>query len=178
MPEIKSSPPKDRTGIIAIIKVLQHFGIKDLQTIYDKNPETDNQLDWKKLQKLAKKYNVNSTVIRPTVDEMRVVEYPAIAKMNDGAYIAVGSMNEEVVLAIDPRETKPKAIPLKEFLESWSNEMLIFSASLTWSYIKKQYNLDWFLKVIKRYKKSLFEVLTASFFIQLMGIVFRSSPKS
>lgn len=172
MPEIKSSPPKDRTGIIAIIKVLQHFGIKDLQTIYDKNPETDNQLDWKKLQKLAKKYNVNSTVIRPTVDEMRVVEYPAIAKMNDGAYIAVGSMNEEVVLAIDPRETKPKAIPLKEFLESWSNEMLVFSASLSWSYIKKQYNLDWFLKVIKRYKKSLFEVLTASFFIQLMGIVF------
>ncbi|MBR4153103.1 MAG: peptidase domain-containing ABC transporter [Selenomonadaceae bacterium] len=172
MPENKAVPPPDRTGIISLIKVLQHFGVKELQAIYEKNPETDKQLDWKKLQKLAKKYNINSQVIHPTLDEMREIEYPAIAKMNDGGYIAVGSMNEEVILAIDPRENKPKAIPIKGFLESWSNELLIFSAEFSWTYIKKQYNLDWFLKVIKRYKKPLIEILIASFFLQLMGIVF------
>ncbi len=172
MPENKSVPPPDRTGIISLIKVLQHFGVKELQAIYEKNPETDSQLNWEKLQKLAKKYNINSQVIHPTVDEMREIEYPAIARMTDGGYIAVGSMNEEVILAIDPRENKPKAIPIKEFLESWANDLLIFSAAFSWTYIKKQYNLDWFLKVIKRYKKPLGEVLIASFFIQLMGIVF------
>ena len=172
MPENKSLPPKNRTGVISIIKILQHFGVKDLQKIYDRNPETDEQLDWKKLQKLAKKYNISSTVIRPTVDEMREIEYPVIAKMNDGAYIAIGSSNEEVVLAIDPRESKPKAIPMKEFLEGWSNEMLIFSASFSWAYFKKQYNIDWFLSVVKRYKKPLFEVVFSSFFIQIMAIVF------
>ncbi|MBE8952242.1 MAG: type I secretion system permease/ATPase, partial [Quinella sp. 1Q7] len=172
MPQNKAAPPPDRTGIVSLIKVLQHFGVKNLQEIYEKNPETDNQLDWKKLQKLAKKYNINTTVIRPTVDEMREIEYPAIAKMNDGGYIAIGSMNDEVILAIDPRENKPKAIPIKEFLESWSSELLIFSASLSWTYIKKQYNLDWFLRVIKRYKKPLIEILIASLFIQVMGIVF------
>ena len=173
MPENKSSPPKNRTGIISLIKVLQHFGVKDLQKIYDQNPETDEQLQtWEKLQKLAKKYKVQSTIVRPTVDEMREIEYPAIAKMNDGAYIAIGSMNEEVILAIDPRENKPIAIPMKQFLESWSNELLIFSASFNWAYIKKKYNLDWFLKVVKRYKRPLLEVLAASFFIQLMALVF------
>ena len=143
-----------------------------MQAIYEKNPETDDKLNWKKLQKLAKKYEINSSVIHPTVDEMREIEYPAIAKMTDGGYIAVGSMNDEVILVIDPRENRPKAIPIKEFLESWTSEMLIFSAELSWTYIKKQYNLDWFLKVVKRYKKPLIEVLVASFFIQLMGIVF------
>ncbi len=172
MPQNKAAPPPDRTGIISLIKVLQHFGVKNLQEIYEKNPETDSQFDWKKMQKLAKKYNISTTVIRPTVDEMREIEYPAIAKMNDGGYIAIGSMNDEVILAIDPRENKPKAIPIKEFLESWSNELLIFSASFSWTYIKKQYNLDWFLKIIKRYKKPLSEVLVASLFIQVMGIVF------
>ena len=172
MPENKSLPPKNRTGVISIIKILQHFGVKDLQKIYDRNPETDEQLDWKKLQKLAEKYNISSTVIRPTVDELREIEYPVVAKMNDGAYIAIGSSNEEVVLAIDPRESKPKAIPMKEFLEGWSNEMLIFSASFSWTYFKKQYNIDWFLSVVKRYKKPLFEVVFSSFFIQVMAIVF------
>ena len=172
MPENRAVPPPDRTGIISLIKILQHFGVKELQAIYEKNPETDDKLNWEKLQKLAKKYNINSTVIHPTVDEMREVEYPAIARMNDGGYIAVGSMNDEVILAIDPRENKPKAIPIKEFLESWSNELLIFSAAFSWTYFKKQYNVDWFLKVVKRYKKPLFEVMAASFFVQLMGIVF------
>lgn len=172
MPEIKSSPPKDRTGIISMIKILQHFGVKDLQKVYDENPATDDQLNWDILQKLAKKYKVNSTVIRPTVDEFREVEYPTIAKMTDGAYIAIGSTNEEVILAIDPRESKPLAIPMKKFLESWSNEMMVFSASFSWAYIKKQYNIDWALRVVKRYKKSLGEVLVASFFAQSMGIVF------
>ena len=163
MPENNSSPPKNRTGIVSIIKILQHFGAKDLQKIYDQNPETDEQLDWNKLKKLAKKYNINSTIIRPTVDEMREIEYPVIAKMNDGAYIAIGSTNEEVVLAIDP---------MKEFLESWSNELMIFSASFSWTYFKKRYNVEWFLKVVRRYKKPLLEVVAASFFTQLMGIVF------
>lgn len=172
MAQNKATPPPDRTGIISIIKVLQHFGVKGLQEIYEKNPETDDQLNWEKFKKLAKKYRINAMVVRPTVDEMREIEYPAIAKMNDGGYIAIGSMNDEVILAIDPRENKPKAIPIKDFLESWSNELLIFSAALSWTYIKKQYNLDWFLKVIKRYKKSLGEILIASLFIQLMGIVF------
>lgn len=172
MPENKSAPPKNRTGVVSIIKVLQHFGVKDLQKIYEQNPETDEQLNWEKLQKLAKKYNIGSNLIRPTVDELREIEYPAVAKMTDGAYIALGSANDEVVLAIDPRENKPQAIPIKEFLESWTNELLIFSAALSWTYFKKRYNVDWFLRVLKRYKKPLGEVLAASFFLQLMGIGF------
>ena len=172
MPENKSSPPKDRTGIISMIKVLQHFGVKDLQKIYDENPETDDRLDWGKLQKLAKKYKVTSTVIRPAIDELREIEYPVIAKMSDGAYIAIGSMNDEVVLAIDPRENKPQAIQMKKFLQNWSREMLIFSAAFNWTYIKKKYNFDWFWKVIKRYKKHLLEVVAASLFIQVMALVF------
>ena len=171
MPENKL-PPKNRTGVVSLIKILQHFGVKDLQKIYDTNPETDEQLDWKKLKKLAKKYKIDATTIRPTTDELREVEYPVIVKMKDGAYMAVGSLNEEVVLAIDPRESKPKALPMKEFLDGWLGDMMIFSAAFSWTFFKKRYNVDWFMKVVKRYKKSLFEVVTASFFIQLMGIVF------
>ena len=172
MPENKSSPPKNRTGIVSIIKVLQHFGVKDLQKVYDENPDTDEQLDWERLQKVAKKYNISSHLIHPTVDELREIEYPAVAKMVDGAFIAIGSANDEVILAIDPRENKPQAIPIKQFLESWSGDLLVFSAALSWTYFKKRYNVDWFLRVYKRYKRSLIEILTASFFLQLMGIGF------
>ena len=170
MPENKTSPAANRTGVISIIKVLQHYGAKDLEKIFKENTLTDDKATWDKLRKIAKKYGVKSTLIRPTADELREVNYPAVAKMNDGAYIAIGSANDEVVLAIDPRESKPLALPIKEFLESWSNELLIFSAAFSWTYFKKRFNIDWFFKVIGHYKQPLGEVLTASLFLQLMGI--------
>ena len=166
----KNSPPQDRTGVISIIKILQHYGVKDLEKIYNDNPETDDKLDWNKLQKIAGKYKVKSTLIRPTVDELREIEYPAVAKMNDGSYLTVGSANDEVLLVIDPKQNKALALPTKDFLESWSNELLIFSAAFSWTYFKKRYNVEWFLKVLAHYKKPLGEVLAASFFLQLMGI--------
>ncbi len=170
MPEQGSPNINNRTGIISIIKVLQHFGLKDPQKVFDSHKETDDKIGWENLQKLAGKYNVKSTLIRPTADELREIEYPAVAKMNDGAYITIGSANDEVVLLIDPRDTKPTAMPMKEFLDSWSNELLIFSASFSWTYFKKRYNVSWFTKVLSHYKKPLIEVLIASFFLQLMGI--------
>ncbi len=170
MPENQSSPAANRTGVISIIKILQHYGVKDLEKVFKENPLTDDKADWEKLKKIAKKYNVKSTMIRPTVDELREIEYPAVAKMNDGAYIAIGSANDEVLLIIDPRQNKPIALPIKDFLESWSNELLVFSAAFSWTYFKKRFNVDWFLKVIGHYKKPLGEVLTSSLFLQLMGI--------
>ncbi len=170
MPENNKTPAGQRTGVIAIIKVLQHFGVKDLDKIFTSNPETDDNVDWKKLQKIAKKHGVKSTLIRPTVEELREVNYPAVAKMNNGSYFAVGGANDEVVLLIDPMQNKAVAMPIKDFLESWSNELLTFSAAFTWSYFKKRFSVDWFEKVIIRYKKPLGEVLIASLFLQLMGI--------
>ncbi len=172
MPQNKSAPPPNRTGIVSLIKVLQHFGVKDLQAIYDKYPDTDDKLTWDKLIKIARKHRIRAFLIQPNIEEFRELEYPLIAKMVDGAYIAIGSANDEVVLAIDPRENRPKAIPIKEFKESWANELLIFSAAFSWDYIKKRYNIDWFMKVILHYKKPLIEVLIAMLFLQFMGIGF------
>ncbi len=170
MPENKTSPLENRTGVFSLIKVLQHFGVKDLEKIFEENPDTDDKLTWQKLRKIARKYSIRTSVIRPTVEELREVPFPAMVKMTDGSYAAVGTINDEVVLMIDPRQQKAIAVPVKEFLETWNNEILVFSASLSWTYFKKRYNLAWFWRVFLRYKKPLLEVLAASFFLQLMGI--------
>ena len=170
MPDKQTSSIENRTGVFSIIKILQHYGAKDLEKIFQDNPETDDKITWKKLQKIAKKHRISSSVTRPTVEELREIQYPVIAKMTDGSFVPVGSINDEVALVIDPRQQKAVAIPLKEFLESWTNDFLVFSASFSWEYFRKRYNLDWFWKVMVRYKKPLIEVMIALFFLQLMGI--------
>lgn len=170
MPDKKTSPFENRTGVFSMIKILQHFGIKNLEEIYKKHSETDDKLNWDKLQKIAKKHRIRSNLVRPTVEELREVNYPVIAKLTDGSYVPVGSINDEVALVIDPKQQKAVAIPIKTFLEIWTNDFLVFSASFSWDYFKKRYNIDWFMQVMIRYKKPLSEVLAGSFFLQLMGI--------
>ena len=170
MPEKKTSPFANRTGVVSMVKVLQHFGVKNVEKILEKNPDTDDRVDWQKLTSIAKKHRIKSVVIRPTIDEFREIEFPAIARMHDGSYLTIGSANDETLLAIDPRETKPIAIPVKDFLDAWSSELMTFSASLSWDYFKKRYSVDWIYKVVVRYRKPLIEVLIATFFLQLMGI--------
>ena len=170
MPKKKAFALENRTGIYALIRILQHFGVKDLEKIYKKYSDTDDNLTWGRLQKIAKKYRIKTNTMRPTVEELREVEYPVVAKMTDGTYLAVGTINDEVALVIDPRQQKAVAIPLRDFLDGWTNEFLLFSASWSWDYFKKRYNVDWFLKVMAHYKRSLFEVVMGSFFLQLMGL--------
>ena len=162
---------ENRTAIISLVKILQHYGVKNVQKILKKHENVfDFELEWRELRGIAQKYRIKGAMIRPTIDELREVEYPAIAKMNDGAFVTIGSANDEVVLMLDPRQKKPTAMSVKQFVEAWSNEMMTFTPSLSWAFIKKKYNLDFFFMVFKRYKKSLFEVLVGTFFLQLMGI--------
>ena len=165
------TPKSDRTAIISLVRILQHFGVKDLQKVIDDNPEKDNEIDWKRISKIAKKYRVDSDVIRPTADELREIALPAMAKMNDGTFVTIAVITQESVFVIDPRVNKAVVLTIKDFLASWNNEMLTFSAKLNWAYFKKKYCIDWFMHVIMAYRRSLYEVLTASFFLQAMGIV-------
>ena len=171
MPEMILDDRENKTGAIALAKVLQHFGIeKDLDVFVQKHYHQDRELTWEELIKIARKDRIRGRVVRPTADELREIELPAMARMANGTYVVVVVCNDEAVYLLDPRLDHPMALSQKQFLEAWSNELLIFSASLSWDYFKKKYNLPWFLRVMAHYKNYLYEVLTGSFFLQLMGI--------
>ncbi len=171
MPEDISEKRKNQTGVICIAKVLEHYGTKvDLAEFVKKHENKNRELSWEELQKVCRKHMVRGNMLRPTADELREVELPAIARMASGTYVVIAVCNDEAVFLLDPRVDHPVALSQKQFLEAWGNELLVFSAKYSWDYFKKKYNLPWFMRVIMHYKRYLYEVLAASFFLQLMGI--------
>ena len=164
-------PAQYQTGVISLLKILSHFGTKLKEDEFLKtHTEKDKDISWDILSKIAKKHKLRSEHLRPTEGELREIPLPAMAQMVDGSYVNVIMINDEVVYLIDIRLGKPIALPFKKFLEAWNGDMLVFSTTLNWAYFKKRYNLDWFMKVILKYKRPLKEVLAASFFLQIMGI--------
>ncbi len=171
MPELTSDNRKNKTGILSLMKILQNFGVsKDYKAFVQKYQTPGRELSWEELIKIAKKDRIRGRVVRPTADELREIELPAIARMANGTYVVIIVCNDEAVYLLDPRMDHPMALSQKQFLEAWSNELLIFSAKFSWDYFKKKYNLPWFFRVIAYYKRYLYEVLAGAFFLQLMGI--------
>ena len=159
------------TGMICLAKILTHFGTRlDEPKFVKQHERSDQALLWDDLRKTARHYHLRSQLLHATLDELREIPVPAIAKMKSGTYVVIVVNNDEAVYLIDPRLQQPVALAQKQFADAWSGEVLIFSARYSFAYFKKKYNLDWFLRVIAHYKRYLGEVMLAAFFLQLMGI--------
>lgn len=71
MPDIQQekTPQDNLTGVISLVKIIQHFGIEiNAEEFVRQNGSKEQELSWDELRRLAKKHRVNAHLIRPTGD--------------------------------------------------------------------------------------------------------------
>lgn len=102
---------------------------------------------------------------------------PAIAKTKDGDYIILARIAEEdgvptKVLVQDLREQTPKTLSAEEFNSLWSGEVIFLSRRLgIRESLQQKFDISWFIPSLIKYRKLFGEVLIASFFLQLFGLI-------
>ncbi len=102
---------------------------------------------------------------------------PAIAKTKDGDYIILARIAEEdgvptKVLVQDLREQTPKTLSADEFNALWSGEVIFLSRRLgIRESLQQKFDISWFIPSLIKYRKLFGEVLIASFFLQLFGLI-------
>jgi subfamily B ATP-binding cassette protein HlyB/CyaB len=102
---------------------------------------------------------------------------PAIAKTKEGDYIILARIAEEdgvptKVLVQDLREQTPKTLSADEFNSLWSGEVIFLSRRLgIRESLQQQFDISWFIPSLIKYRKLFGEVLIASFFLQLFGLI-------
>lgn len=158
------------TAVASLVKVLQHFGVEIDAEAFVKEHAKD-EISWESLTKLARQHHIRARVSKPTMEELREVELPAMTRMMDGTYVVVAVAGDDVVYLLDPRQAQPVVLSSAQFAEVWGKELLLFSGAFSWDYFKKRYNAEWFAQVFLHYKRYFYEVLAASFFLMLMGVM-------
>jgi subfamily B ATP-binding cassette protein HlyB/CyaB len=102
---------------------------------------------------------------------------PAIAKTQEGDYIILARIAEEdgvptKVLVQDLREQTPKTLSVDEFNLLWSGEVIFLSRRLgIRESLQQKFDISWFIPSLIKYRKLFGEVLIASFFLQLFGLI-------
>lgn len=167
----KVNPGQADTGLQCLIAVANTLGVSvdrtKINALYEDKPVMDTEV----LLKSAKTLKLEARRIRVNHVELTEVRSPAIAVMDEGRYIVIGSNNSKHILLFDPTVGRTETVLLEEFLKHWSGEIVTIEKPFSVKNLLNQYNLPWFIPAILKYKKVFIEVLLASFFLQLFGII-------
>ena len=131
----------------------------------------DTSFTWDAAIRFARRCKFHATLHTITFDELKEMPTPAVIRFQSGKYALLGVHSDEVVFFLDVERDQPLAMPVTQFREVWTGEVLVLTPKLTWKALREKYNLDWFYEVIWHYRRLFGEVLVASFFLQAMGIL-------
>jgi len=164
------SQPCD-SGLKCLVAVANSLGVAvdedKICSSYGSKAIMDREL----LIKAIKVLGLKVKILRPQEQELDKISVPAIATKKDGTYVVIGRNNGKQILVFDPQSGRPETILLEEFFLFWNGEMLTVKRPFSLKEAGRQFNLAWFIPVMLRYKRFFIEVLLASFFLQLFGLL-------
>ncbi len=96
---------------------------------------------------------------------------PALTCMRDGSFLVAAKFADGKLMIQDPLGGVPKLIEQAEFESIWTGELILLSRRANVAELARTFDIRWFLTAVHRYRRVLGEVLVASFFLQLLGLV-------
>ena len=95
---------------------------------------------------------------------------PAIASLRDGGFMVLAKATEDKVLVQSP-QTGPALMTREEFVAVWDGGLISMARRAGLADVARRFDITWFLGAIHKYRRLLGEVLVASFFLQLFGLI-------
>ena len=98
MSEKRADLPIGMTGLISLLSIFGHFGIKtDQKDFLKENEANKKDITIKQIMDISKKRTLRAEHLKPTADELREIELPVIARMNNGCYVVIAARTDEAV---------------------------------------------------------------------------------
>jgi len=123
------------------------------------------------LLRAAKHLGLKAGVLKTQWSKLPGMPFPAIAKRTDGHYVVLAKIEGDKALIQDPVEGRPLVLSREQFESAWTGELLLFTKRANLRLQDLKFDFTWFIPAIVKYRKFLGEVLVASFFLQLFGLL-------
>lgn len=118
----------------------------------------------------AKKCGLKAKVGRFYLSKTDQNELPAILFDNKGGFLLAAKKQDQKLLVQDPAEQKPKLVDEKWLAENGFDGVILCRKVERLLEDSAKFGFGWFFDTIKKYKKYVFDVLIASFFIQILAL--------
>ena len=96
---------------------------------------------------------------------------PAIASLRDGGFMLIAKASKDKVLVQSPLAPKPALMSRAELNAVWDRGLILMTRRAGLQDLARRFDVTWFLGAIQKYRHLLYEVLIASFFLQMFALV-------
>jgi subfamily B ATP-binding cassette protein HlyB/CyaB len=119
----------------------------------------------------AKDLKLKARALTTHWDRLAKTPLPALVERTDGSFLVLAGIVDEKALIQDPKIGRPQLIARSEFETQWSGRLIALARRASLGNLAGAFDVTWFLQAIAKYRAILSEVLVASFFLQLLGLV-------
>ena len=119
----------------------------------------------------AKEFQLKARLLDSDWERLAKTPLPAIGEHKDGSFFILGKVSENGALIHDPVIGRPSVLPRAEFEAMWTGRVLLATRRGELGDLFRRFDVTWFLQAMHKYRRLLGEVLVASFFLQLFGLV-------
>ncbi len=96
---------------------------------------------------------------------------PAVAECKDGKFLILGQLTDDKAVVQSPSVGGPQLLSRAEFEANWTGRLVLMTRRASLTELARRFDITWFLQAMHKYRRLLGEVLIASFFLQLFGLV-------
>ena len=128
-------------------------------------------LDETDLLRAARRFPVKARAHRSSFERLAKTPLPALAGLAQGGWLVLARAAEDKVLVLDPRAARPEMLTRAEFTELWNGRLILLSRRAALGDPARRFGIGWFVGAVRKYRAALGEVLVASFFLQLFGLM-------
>ncbi len=133
--------------------------------------KSEEQFTKSQILRAAKLLKLKAKSFKSSFEKIHKIALPCMGIDKSGNFFIVARANEEQVLIQDPTEQRPKTLSFDEFESLWSGEVILVAKRSLLPGMTGKFDISWFIPSIIKYKKLLYDVLLASFFIQILALV-------
>ena len=169
--EDEAAPSLD-SGLLCLVMMLRflHLPADPAQLMHQFGAAGAAGLDSVELVRAAKRLGLKGRVSWLKLKHLAKTPLPAIARGRDGSYFIIGQVGDGKVLIQRPGG-QPETLDLDQFTEIWAGETIFLTRRAQLAGADRRFDFTWFIPAIVKYRKLFGEVLLASFFLQLFGLV-------
>jgi subfamily B ATP-binding cassette protein HlyB/CyaB len=164
------SPDGGECGLLALVTLLRCHGIgADPAQIRHQLGVT--RVDVASMLRCAKDFGLKARLQKTSWSRLAVTPLPGIAVLRDGRFLILGKIVDEKVLVQWPTVPQPETMTQAELEAVWDGNIVLMARRASLTDLSRRFDITWFLGAIHKYRHLLGEVLIASFFLQLFGVI-------
>jgi ATP-binding cassette, subfamily B, bacterial HlyB/CyaB len=119
----------------------------------------------------AKQLKLRARVVTENWAGLAKMPMPAIVELKDKTFMIVGKVTADDALVHAPFENRPRVIKRAEFEYDWTGRLVLMTRRANLADLARRFDVTWFLQAMHKYRGILTQVLVASFYLQLFGLV-------